>query len=102
MLFILNGIGNSALRGAIKAHAAEAKYPITEDDASATFFIGMMKDSFPVNTPPENRIILKDPNTVDTVPSGAHLFSYFTLIQLDTADVTLCKFLTNELKRQQK
>ncbi len=96
MLFILKGIGNSALRGAIQAHAEEARYPLTEDVTSATLFIGVTSDSFPVDAPPESKIILKDPAKVDTVPSEAHLFSFYTLTRLEGTE-TLFQFLKSRL-----
>lgn len=101
MLYILPQIGQSALRNAIEAHARDAEYPITNSIESASFVIGTIRDQFPDEIPPEKKIILKDPTAVDTVPAGAHIFSWYTLVQLGTY-VTLCAFLTCERERQEK
>lgn len=96
MLYISEDITNPTLLGTILAEANLAEVEITENPADATMFIAMNMGSFPLSKTSTQKILLVDPQQVIAVSTKVHLFSRFTLRNIDS-DVGLTEFLENQM-----
>lgn len=92
LIRILPSVGSSALYNSIAEHVLEAGHDVSGIIEGSSYVIGLIDSSW-IDIPPSQRIILKDPAKVDSVPSEAILFNVFTLILIGEPRMYLYDFL---------